>query len=366
MVTWGANTVHNIGPNATAAPAASSFSLASAPPLGTSLWNSAPPPSAPMTPPANTFASSSAMFATSNPTAPAQAAYQAHQDAQARNEQTRVLQRMQSLYAAYTGTTVVEADRPSHCFSMILYEPKTTKVAMSIWGSTSIWGNTSHAPIPLPPRPPSINTADWNVACLRTPEHASGPVAVVGADGLQARVLQQQAQSQRIGTQHLVKLQAALELWQQRQAQVQRALDYSREQHRQQCRRLGKIMKKMEVLRCYRLPLQDAELDAYARMRQLRRVVEEQLVPAVVQVAHPEEEPRALAASTLDRAVTVPSWEQQQALRKLMTDHRAQITLLTRELQEPDWRDLQLLRDRVLPPSHTDGTTKTSRTTAPG
>jgi RNA-binding protein YhbY len=352
MVTWGANTVHNIGPNAAAAPAAFSFASSASPALGTSLWNSAPPPasSSPfqMNPTQNAFSSST--FSATTPTAPAQAAYQAHQDAQARNEEARVLQRMQNLYAAYTGTTVVEADRPSHCFSTILYQSKSAEVSMLQSSS-----NVVSPSFPLPPRPPSINTADWNVACLRTPEHSSGPVVVIGADGLQARVLQQQAQSQNIGTKHLVKIQEALSLWQQRQSQVQRALDYSKEQHRQQCRRLGKIMKKMEVLRCYRLPLQTAELDAYQRMRQMQRGVEEQMVPAVVHLSHPEgQNALEYAASTLDHPTSVPSLEQQQAFRALMTEHRAQITKLTLELQEKELRDLKLLRDRVL---HTDGTT---------
>lgn len=351
MVTWGANTVHNIGPNAAAAPSPSSFSFASAPSLGSSsLWNTAPPPSASsspfqMNPPSNAFPSPSP-FAANTPTAPAQAAYQAHQDAQARNEEARVLQRMQTLYAAYTGATVVEADRPSHCFSTILYEPKSTDFASIHSSGTNV--AASHS-IPMPPRPPSINTADWNIACLRTPEHASGPVVVIGADGLQARVLQQQAQSQNIGSKHLVKIQEALALWHQRQAQVQRALEYSKEQHRQQCRQLGKIMKKMEVLRCYRLPLQAAELDAFQRIRQLQRAVEERIVPSIAQLSHPEEQRNALEAHTAPKhPATTLSMEQQQAFRTLMTEHRAQITKLTLELQEKEMPDLQLLRDRVL------------------
>ena len=449
MVTWGANTVHNIGGTTTGTPAPAGFSFGSS--------STPPPPSAPQTgglfgssstttpglfgssstpattplfgstsffggttPAPSSSSTSGGLFfgqsSSSNnnnassifgggggtttsslfggppastttgglfgsmapppqqqqpqPQIPAQAALQAHMNAYARNEEARVLQRMQTIHQTYSGTCIATADGKSHCFSTALYNPITEQqrqlqdAVSSVIMTTTTNNNTgggfmvsSSSQLVAPPRPAQMNETDWTNACLRNPDPAHfGPVAVVGADALLARALAHQGQSQTIAA-HTQKIQDALDHLQQRHAQVARLLKYATEQHQKQCTRLLKVMKAVEVGRCFHIPLQAAEVEAFARVRQLQRqLVENELVPQVQQLtvsssaaATPlssSAAPSSNAPTTTTTTVTIPM-EKQQIWMSILKEHRSQIGYMTKVLQA-DQTDLQLLYDRCV------------------
>ena len=170
------------------------------------------------------------------------------------------------------------------------------------------------------------------------------PVARVGADALQARVGQQQEHAALL-EQQMNKVREALSHWQERQAQVEALIEYRRRQGAQLRLRLVKLMRNVEVLRGQGVPLQTAELEAFARLRQLQRHVEEDVVPVLL--AQPTTASTTTTMVTHHHHPLLPTLEQQQAWKPLLAEHRAAIAELTRALA-PLVRDVSLLRDRVL------------------
>jgi hypothetical protein len=125
----------------------------------------------------------------------------------------------------------------------------------------------------------------------------------------------------------------------------------------------------VEVIRCFNLPLQVDEMEAHGRVRYLQRtLVEEQLVPKVMQLTHTD---RITQASYHPSATTVvhgnhntPNdtmgggssgamavvlsqvpFERQQEWMQLMKEHRTKIGHMVEAIQQ-EQRDLQLLLDR--------------------
>ncbi len=294
------------------------------------------------------------------PQIPAQAALQAHMNAYARNEEARVLQRMQTIHQTYSGTSIATSDGKSHCFSIALYNPITEQqrqlqdaVSSIIMTTNGGFMVSSTSQLVAPPRPAQMNDTDWTNACLRNPDPAHfGPVAVVGADALLARAIGHQGQSQTIQA-HTSTIQDALDHLQQCHVQIARLLEYATEQHQKQCTRLLKLMKAVEVGRCFNIPLQAAEVEAFSRVRQLQRgLIEEELVPQVHQLtvsAAPSLSSSSSAptnaAATLT-TTTIPM-EKQQIWMTILKEHRSQIGSMTKSLQT-DQNDLQLLYDRVV------------------
>jgi Nucleoporin complex subunit 54 len=287
------------------------------------------------------------------PQIPAHAALQAHMDASARNEEARVIQRMQTIHQAYTGAATSDDDK-SHCFSTVLYNPVTPQQRQLQAAYTSMMVMTdggSSGQLFAPPKPPQISEADWNRACVRNPDSQNFmPVAVVGAESLQARAILHQEQADTIAK-HITKIQSAAEQLQQRQADVKRQLEAVAQKHQKQLARLLKVMKHVEVARCFNVPLQLAEMEAQSRILHLKRdIVEGQLMPAVSRLADPQlllttRTNNTLLAMHTDGSPQI-SQQQQKQWMTIMKEHRAALAKMTESIQK-DQRDLQLIQDRV-------------------
>lgn len=279
------------------------------------------------------------------PQIPAQAALQAHMDASARNEESRVIRRMQKIHQAYSGMTT--ADAVSHCFSTVLYNPVSLQQRqLQAAHASMMLADGSSGQLFAPPKPPQISEADWNVACVRNLDSQNFmPEAVVGAECLQARAVLHQEQANTIAK-HLATIQDAAAQLQLRHADVARQLDATKQKHQKQLARLLKVMKHVEVARCFNLPLQTAEMEAQSRMLELKRnVIDGTLGRTVSFLANPQ-----LLVSTSAIAMegaSQVSHEQQQQWMKLMKEHRNTIAQMTALIQT-EQRDLQLIKDRVV------------------
>ena len=385
-VTWGPSTVHNIG--TTAAPAAPTTTFGAAPsaPLAfgspspaasTGIFgSSAPAPSLFGSPtpapggsifgapasgglfgaPASPAPSSTAFgFSTFGSTQqqpqqqqqqqfaqqqiPAQAALQAHLDASARQEEARVQQKLQHIQNSYTGASTA-TETTSASFATILYNPLTREVQQQQWlQGMPLDGK----PRPMAhPRPLQVSERDWDYALVRNPDYTQYmPIAVVGAEALQARLTYQQEmanqcqqQIQIIGDTHATvseRFQDALV----RVHQLQHKRDLLR-------KRLLAVMRKVEIARCYNMPLQTDEMqamDALARLQQhadhLKGVVT-RLAETIQIIQQPQQMQQPAVADKVDEKKLLP----------IVQNHRLDLTNLS-EIVKKDRRDLKLIQERV-------------------
>lgn len=295
------------------------------------------------------------------PQIPAHAALQAHIDASARNEEARVLKRIQTIYEAYNlGGGGVMSDEQSHCFSTVLYSPVTQQqrqfqAAYTSMMSLSIQGQehqSSQMQMFVPPKPPQISQNDWNTACVRNPNSADYmPVAVVGAECLTARAISHQSQADTL-YKYLEKLTEAVAHLNQRHAAVIRQLEDAKKTNETQRFRLLKVLKHVEVARCFNIPLQAAEAEAHGRMRHLKhRVVEGQLVTAIKRIGAQQQQQELQSHKTIPTAArhsddSELTLEMQEQWMNVLKGDRATIAKLG-ETIESDKRDLQLISERV-------------------
>jgi len=198
-----------------------------------------------------------------------------------------------------------------------------------------------------PPRPSQISEDDWNLACVRNPDPQNYmPVAVVGAESLQARAVLHQDQADTIEKQ-IAHIRDTAEALQKRQVAVKGEIERLKLKHQQQLLRLLKVMRFVEVARCFNLPQQPAELQAQQRIVELKRRVG-QLTPVVERLSDPQllTDNSSVYVDRNQEPPKIPK-EEQQRLMKIMTEHRVVLTELTGTVQK-DLQDLQLIRDRVL------------------
>ena len=405
MVAWGQNTVHTY-PSAPGAAPATSFTFGggaapqqqqpslfggtTTPTSGGGLFGS-PAPAAPTAP---LFGGGGSLFGSSTtgtsqifgtapnttggflggfssaappaaPQIPAHAALRAHLDASARNEHARVCRKMTRLYEAYTtGGTVPDDDDAdedmmterssrSHCFSTVLYNPATAQQLQFAAAAASVGGGSnSHSLQTLwqhEPKPAPLSTHDWRLAWIRNPDPRQYvPIVVTGAEALAARALAHPEQATAQWKEGWETLDPTVLT--QRQARLRAQLAAQRVRHAQQGRRLWKLLKHVEVARCFHLPTTTAEYQGAQRCQHLlRHVVEQELEPAVTRLVLGNE--TSASRLTLDHRhdndTTTPSLEQQQQWKDLLTQHRAQLQTLT-EIVTREQHDLALIRDRVL------------------
>jgi Nucleoporin complex subunit 54 len=412
MVTWGTDTVRHFNTSTTTPAPSSGFSFASpqpapgasAAPSTGGLFGAAPSPAAggafgfaPAAPTTATspfsFASAAAsssggifgaapapgsifgapaggggIFGTAAPTAfqqpqqlppqePADAALQAHIDASNRNEEARVRHRMQKTHFAYTTGTEVTADEGSHCFSIPLYNPVTAQERQfqaAYSSAVNVYSNDDHSKRQLfvPPRPPQISQADWDDACVRNPDaYNFMPVAVVGAESLKARAVLQQSQANAIVA-HISKLTEVVDDWSRRLVTVQQQLNAAKRTHALQRVQLLKVLKHVEVARCFNLPLQPKEMEAKNCILHLNNeILQGKIEPSLARVTNATANAQSSLAATMQSAFTRhegarPSVEQQRQWMHILKQHRATLTKMT-ETTKADQQDLHLIRDRI-------------------
>ena len=371
MVSWGPNQVFtlpgasNLGPGGAPAqlfgspapaPAPASGSLFGAPysaPSGGLFGSPAPTPamsgslfgSAPSSgifgnlPPSSTSGSqfgtpvravSSGYYGTLAPTTqqpqiPAQAALQAHMEASARQEAAKLQQSLEILHKSYAGTS--HAGEKSDPFVCIVYNDMTPEQLQ--W----YFAHSQTGSQPVPPKPPQVSENDWLEAVVRNPDASLYiPIALVGAEALQARLgwQQERANSFAKGGELLEGARDSLI------ARVQRAKGDVAAQERIHMglrKRLLEVMRKVELVRCVNIPFQHEEINLMKRLVAMRTQVEQ--VGAMLESVQTQ-------SPTTVQDVDLPD---KTTLMSIFTGHHSNLVQLS-EVVLKDKRDLNLLQER--------------------
>lgn len=303
---------------------------------------------------------------------PAQAALQAHLQAVARQEESRVATALSELHKAYGGTAIAPTPTQSAPFAAILYTDLTPELRQQQWlqglivaqpslslstDPTSARGATL-VPRPIvPPRPAQVSEHDWNAAAAQNPDFATCmPTAVVGAAALQARLAHQQHVANELSRQYQ-SLQDAVQACDT--SRFRPHIDAARDKHAQQKHRLLRLIRQVELIRCAHQPFQKGEREMADHLRELHATIEHRLRPMVGQLCDaarnrqdyrttgPPQPRRTIASSSvatttdpdvLDRAIR----DQREALERLNTVLQKQV------------RDVKLLRERLVASTSAD------------
>jgi hypothetical protein len=303
---------------------------------------------------------------------PAQAALLALQNAEARQEEARVVAALTSVHQAYSGTAMVpeygdayaSARSSSAPFALIYYTDASPELRQQQWlqgmvvppdRTGSEWGTMPNAsaimPI-VPPRPPQVSARDWNEAVARNPHPARYmPSALVGAAALQSRISYQQESANALGS-HLDLVRETLGALVRQSRLVQDRADKARARRDDQRFRLLDLMRKVEIVRCFRQPLQAGEVQALDRLGTLYRELDRTVRPAVSALQERAKEVSQQKKPTTRRnrpGAAVGSMSSQQIREweaTLRDGHGASLARLQQALDRPV-RDLALLQRRV-------------------
>mmetsp|Transcript_26729 Transcript_26729/g.37678 ORF Transcript_26729/g.37678 Transcript_26729/m.37678 type:complete len:431 (-) Transcript_26729:175-1467(-) len=266
---------------------------------------------------------------------PAHAAMQAHMDASARQEEARLMGEMEKLHAAYAGVPPKDDSKDKTSFVCILYNDITPE---QLTLQQSIGGNASVVP---PPKPPSVSHKEWIDAVANNPDpNLYMPIAVAGADNLRARVGWQQERANGLAK-GVAQLRAAHETIAKNSQRYRSDIEVLTRTHAALRKRLLDMMRKVEVVRCMNLPLQQDEVVARQRLTALLRQVEQ--VASVLSGIQDKarSQPRLTAAGQTD----LPD---QKQLLQVLTEQRDGIASLVGTLQR-DMRDVRLLQQNIVP-----------------
>lgn len=279
-------------------------------------------------PPANPFGG--------GPQIPAQAAFQAHQDAQARQVEAEFRENLQRLYHAYHGSAAAPSRTESAAFTTVLYNPASTEYQQYCW---LVQGNTGNlAQRPIPNRPAQISANDWELASLRAPEGYQ-PSAAVGAAALQARLSAQQQQADKTMERIKALREFQKEIKQRQEAAAQQGLAIKKERlHKERKQRLWQIMQKVEMIRSYQQPLTPDERVSMEQIVQIHRATEKlasQSIPTTVHTGMP----RLVTPNGTDPV-------EPETVLKVMEEQRVQLMELMNAVKK-DLRDVKLITERL-------------------
>jgi hypothetical protein len=199
------------------------------------------------------------------------AAYQHHQ-IQQRQEVARIEKKLYELYSGYstvdtTHDTLHSLTAPlssSLCrFQALLYDPIPTSFTTSntTATTTTIGGMTlpQQPLLPHPQRPLHIESHVWAEALAHAPPGTT-PVSIVGAEALQARVVNQQTKAETL-QRYIHRLSEAISTIRQSVHNSQSRLLHCTMQQRMIQQRLLRAMQKVELLRCMNIPMQTGEVE---------------------------------------------------------------------------------------------------------
>lgn len=256
---------------------------------------------------------------------PAQAALQAHADASARQEAAKIQSSLESLYNSYNGVT--NSSSESSPFVSIVYNDMTPEQLQ--WH----FANSQAGSLAIPPKPPQVSEKDWLNAVVRNPNPSLYlPMALVGAEALQARLgwQQERAHSLHQGVELLEATRASVE---QRVQQYKEELAALVRIHMGLNRRLLETMRKVEIVRCMNIPFQDEEINAMERLVAMRRHIEQ--VGAMLESVRSAKPPILQDIDLPDKTI----------LTSVLTEHYTTLVQLS-EVVQKDKRDVTLLKER--------------------
>jgi len=256
---------------------------------------------------------------------PAQAALQAHADASARQEAAKIQSSLESLYNSYNG--VSNSSSESSPFVSIVYNDMTPEQLQ--WH----FAHSQAGSLAIPPKPPQVSEKDWLNAVVRNPNPTLYlPMALVGAEALQARLgwQQERAHSLHQGVELLEATRASVE---QRVQQYKEELAALVRIHMGLNRRLLETMRKVEIVRCMNIPFQDEEINAMERLVAMRRHIEQ--VGAMLDSVRNAKPPILQDIDLPDKTI----------LTSVLTEHYKTLVQLS-EVVQKDKRDVTLLKER--------------------
>jgi len=362
-VTWGNNTVHNIGGAIPSpAPVNFGFGTTSVPTVaspGGSLFGMPVPTS---TGAFNVAAQPQQQYV-SQQQIPAQAAMQAKMSAERVVETERIKNKLEKLYRIYTGTYAVPEDGDvSAKFCSIVYNdltPEELQVRM-IHGMTTGYSHhqgsfprsddnlQQQQPIFRPPRPNQITGRDWEKAIVENPDpNKYVPKPITGAMALQARLANQQNRAKEYAK-NAVNLQKNLEFIRQREALARQELMEKDRQYAQLRRRLLELMKKVEVARCINQPLQRDEHLCLQRLKNLLSHVEQ--LRAAFRTLQNHAKTQIVSGISGGSSTTGNSSDllgvPKKELLSVLTEQRRKLEIMTNTARR-DLLDVDLVRRRV-------------------
>lgn len=274
------------------------------------------------------------------PQVPAQAALQAHFDAQARQDEAKVRDKLQELHQAYSGTAQATNTKSAH-FVSVVYNPTTPQQrqeqilrGVGLESSSSSWSSMPLAP----PKPTQVSEEAWLQAIVRTPHPCDyAPIALVGAPALQGRLSGQQEQANTL-MKHLEMIRSTIELLQGKTDKSM--VTYIRIEAKQKAleRQLLRVMAKVEVLRCFRTPLTQEESIAGQKLGSIYQQVV-RLQPQVAEL-HAKQSSRERRPP---RIQDVPDKEQ---LKHAFSMHRTALAKMIHETTK-DRTDMELVLERL-------------------
>ena len=265
------------------------------------------------------------------PAIPAQAALQAHMDAEARQEAAKLQSSLEQLHHAYSGTS---HQNPSPLVTIIYNNMTSEQLQWQFANQQSGGGYV------IPPKPPQVAEQTWLEAIVNNPDRSTLiPVALIGAEALQARVGWQQQQASHY-EQNVNMLTGAQQELQRRAARVRQNVMQLEQMHATLASRLLRLMNKVEVVRCMNLPLQPDEVNLAKRLQ----IILQQMDVVTKTLTKLQGTGSATAtATTLPTNLELPD---RQRLQQVFTEHRQSIIYLSETVQQ-DKRDIHLLKERV-------------------
>jgi Nucleoporin complex subunit 54 len=314
----------------------------------------------------------------------AQAALQAHQNAEARQEEARVVAALTAIHRAYSGTAVCPDDgaaatadldfaQPSSApFTLIYYTDISPELRQQQWlqgmivgggggglgGSGQQEGGGAAAasmmvrPV-VPPRPWQVSSRDWRAAAARNPDPATHmPAVLLGASALQSRISYQQESATKL-TQQFQLVRDTLEALAQQSERLQREVaNKVRHRHEQQRSRLLSVMRKVELVRSFQIPIQHGELQALERLANLHRELERTVQPTIRHL-HDRAEQQQLQQQSGGRGENAAPISASLSLAQisdlenvLKNEFGPGIVRMQRALEKPV-RDVALLKKRI-------------------
>lgn len=203
--------------------------------------------------------------------APQKAALQAHMNATAHQEASRLGSQLHQLYSAYNPFQPPQAQTQAQnntnsnttCrFQHIFYDPITQTQRLEKLSLPN-----------YPPKPNHIPDATWYQALTQNPQPDEYiPVLVTSAEGLHSRLVAQQSKM-KLHDGYLTKLDETLQKRESFHQSIEMQLEYYKVQNQKINKRLQQIMRKFEMCRGKNVPLQEAEREAVRRLIELSQHV---------------------------------------------------------------------------------------------
>lgn len=270
------------------------------------------------------------------PQIPAQAAYQAHQDAQARQMDLEFNKKIQEYEHMYNGTMPATSETQSAPFTTVLFNPASSDYQTKVW---LVQGNTGNPEArPVLDRPAQLSVHDWELGCLRAPAGYE-PVAAVGANALQTRIVAQQEQANQVAEQIKLLQNMTKQLDERMQDALREGYTVKHNRlHKERRQRLWRIMQKVELIRCINIPLQKDEAMAFRVLSNVGKG-SDAIVPYTGAIPAPQGMPRLV---TPDGSQPVDP----KQVKHVMDGHHEELRKII-EMVNKDTRDVQLLKERL-------------------